>query len=141
MNASYSSVGASGTFLMIRSVAPHAGVSISNASDGSAVRSFLYVPDAAAAVVAVLERGEAGSVYNIDSGIPVSIGDLARAIRERMGGALNLVFDADKPTGVPYRVGSMDRLASIGYRPPTTLANGLAATIADFQSRKANGTL
>jgi nucleoside-diphosphate-sugar epimerase len=109
--------------------------------DGSAVRSFLYVGDAAAGVVAVLRDGEAGSVYNIDSGIPVSIMDLAREINDAVGTDLQLVFDADKPTGVPYRVGSIDRLTAIGYRPSTTLTEGLGATISDFRDRKAAAAL
>ena len=105
--------------------------------DGTAVRSFLFVGDAATGVVAVLRDGEGGSVYNIDSGIAVSIKDLATEINNIVGGDLRLVFDADKPTGVPYRVGSIDQLAAIGYRPSTTLTEGLAATIADFRSRRA----
>jgi nucleoside-diphosphate-sugar epimerase len=109
--------------------------------DGSAVRSFLYVGDAAAGVVAVLRDGESGSVYNIDSGIPVSIMDLAREINDAVGTDLQLVFDADKPTGVPYRVGSIDRLTAIGYRPSTTLTDGLGATISDFRERKAASAL
>jgi GDP-L-fucose synthase len=108
--------------------------------DGSAVRSFLYVGDAAAAVVAVLQHGEPGSVYNIDSGVPVSIMDLAREINDQVGSDLYLVFDADKPTGVPYRVGSIDRLAAIGYQPSTTLTEGLTATISDFRERNAKSS-
>jgi GDP-L-fucose synthase len=109
--------------------------------DGSAVRSFLYVGDAAAGVVAVLRDGESGSVFNIDSGIPVSIMDLAREINDAVGTDLQLVFDADRPTGVPYRVGSIDRLTAIGYRPSTTLTEGLGATISDFRDRKAAAAL
>jgi nucleoside-diphosphate-sugar epimerase len=109
--------------------------------DGSAVRSFLYVGDAAAGVVAVLQNGEGGSVYNIDSGIPVSIMDLAMEVNDRVGNDLHLVFDADKPTGVPYRVGSIDRLAVIGYQPSTSLTDGLTATISDFQTRKSSTAL
>ena len=105
--------------------------------DGSAVRSFLFVKDAAAAVVAVLENGQAGSVYNIDSGVPVSITELATTLRDAVGSGLSLNFDASKPTGVPYRVGSIAKLMAMGYQPPTTLAEGLAATIADFRSRTA----
>jgi GDP-L-fucose synthase len=105
--------------------------------DGAAVRSFLYVGDAAAGVVAVLRDGDSGSVYNIDSGVPVSIMDLATEINAVIGTDLRLVFDADKPTGVPYRVGSIDRLAAIGYRPATTLTDGLAATISDFREQEA----
>jgi GDP-L-fucose synthase len=109
--------------------------------DGSAVRSFLHVRDAAVAVVAVLERGESGGVYNIDSGVPVSIMALASEINDRLGTNLQLIFDSEKPAGVPYRVGSIDKLAAIGYQPSTSLADGLAETISDFRQRKAASAL
>jgi len=107
--------------------------------DGSAVRSFLHVGDAAAGVVAVLRHGEPGSVYNIDSGVSVSIMDLAREINVRVGNDLHLVFDADKPTGVPYRVGAIDKLRKLGFQPRIGLEAGLAATIADFRLRHQQG--
>jgi nucleoside-diphosphate-sugar epimerase len=103
--------------------------------DGSAVRSLLYVRDAAAAVVAVLQHGESGAVYNIDSGVPMSIMDLAREINERVGRDLHLVFDPTYPAGVPYRVGAIDRLLELGFGPQVGLETGLEATIADFRSR------
>ena len=84
--------------------------------DGSAVRSFLYVADAAAGVVAALDHGEAGAVYNIDSGVAHTIADLAKTINEVVGNDLELVFDPSKPSGVPFRVGSVDRLAGVGVR-------------------------
>ncbi len=103
--------------------------------DGSAVRSFLFVEDAARAVVTVLQQGTAGSVYNIDSGEPVSIKNLAGEINRQVGNDLHLVFDPTKPAGVPYRVGATDKLSEIGFQPQVDLEVGLAATIADFRSR------
>ncbi len=107
--------------------------------DGSAVRSFLFVEDAARAVVTVLQNGTAGSVYNIDSGEPVSIRDLAGEINRQIGDNLSIVFDPAKPSGVLYRVGSIDRLRGIGYRPEVSLDVGLAETISDFRSRNPLG--
>jgi GDP-L-fucose synthase len=107
--------------------------------DGTAVRSFTYVGDAAAGVIAVLRHGDPGSVYNIDSGVPVSIMDLAREINDRVGRDLLLVFDTEKPTGVPYRVGTIDKLRELGFQPQVGLEAGLAATIADFRLRHLQG--
>jgi len=109
--------------------------------DGSAVRSFVYVRDAAAAVVAVLRNGESGGVYNIDSGTPVSIRALAEEISNSVGVDLNLVFDPDKPAGVPYRVGSIERLLALGFTHSTTLTEGLASTISDFRERGTRTTV
>ncbi len=107
--------------------------------DGSAVRSLLFVEDAARAVVTVLQNGTPGSVYNIDSGEPVSIRDLAGEINRQIGNDVNLVFDPTKPSGVPYRVGSIERLRGIGYRPEVSLEVGLAETISDFRLRNPLG--
>ncbi|MCZ7533569.1 MAG: NAD-dependent epimerase/dehydratase family protein [Acidimicrobiia bacterium] len=107
--------------------------------DGSAVRSFLYVADAAAGVVAVLDRGVPGGVYNIDSGVPHTIADLARIINRAVGNDLELVFDSTKPSGVPYRVGSIDRLTALGFEPSVSLSDGIDATVDDFRSRASDG--
>ena len=107
--------------------------------DGSAVRSFLYVADAAAGVVAALNRGEPGGVYNIDSGVAHTIADVAMTINEVVGNDLELVFDATKPSGVSFRVGSVDRLGALGFKPTVSLKDGIAATVADFRNRTSNG--
>jgi len=103
--------------------------------DGSAIRSVLFVEDAARAVVVILEKGSGGSIYNIDSGIPISIGDLAREIDAQVGNNLKLNFDATKPSGAPYRVGDIEEISKIGFEPRVELSKGLARTIADYRSR------
>lgn len=107
--------------------------------DGSAVRSLLFVEDAARAIVTVLRNGTPGSVYNIDSGEPLSIRDLAGEINRQIGNDIDLVFDPTKPSGVPYRVGAIDKLHGIGFQPDVRLEVGLAVTIADFRSRYPHG--
>jgi len=104
--------------------------------DGHAVRSVLFVEDAARAVAVILERGSNGSIYNIDSGIPISIGDLAREINIRVGNDLILEFDASKPSGASYRVGDIEEISKIGFGPRVGLDEGLARTIADYRSRR-----
>ena len=50
--------------------------------DGSCMRAFLHVSDAASAFITVLERGAVGEIYNIgcDEGMEYSIADLARML-------------------------------------------------------------
>jgi len=103
--------------------------------DGSAVRSFLHVEDAGRAVVDVLTHGVPGSVYNIDSGTPVTIEELARAINEAVGHHHELFFDASKPSGAPYRVGSNARLTRLGFAPRIPLEEGLLRTVDDYRQR------
>lgn len=97
--------------------------------DGSAVRSFVYVGDAAQAVLIALTEGQPGEAYNIDGGAEVTIAGLASTVRDVVNPSLNLVFDPSKPAGAPYRVASIDKLAALGYRPVVALADGLRQTL------------
>lgn len=103
--------------------------------DGSTVRSFLHVEDAGRAVVDVLTHGAPGSVYNIDSGTPVTIEELARAINDAVGHHHELFFDASKPSGTPYRVGSNARLTELGFVQRIPLEEGLHTTVDDYRQR------
>jgi GDP-L-fucose synthase len=97
--------------------------------DGSAVRSFVYVGDAAQAVLTTLTGGEPGEAYNIDSGVEVTIAGLASAVRGVVNPSLNIVFDPSKPAGAPYRVASVAKLAALGYEPLVGLEDGLRKTV------------
>lgn len=103
--------------------------------DGSAVRSFVYVEDAARAVTSLLESGKRGEAYNIDSGEPVTIAHLAEVVRDAVNPSLGLVFDESKPSGSPYRVSSTAKLLGLGFRPTTSLESGIEATVAWYRSR------
>jgi GDP-L-fucose synthase len=101
--------------------------------DGTAVRSFVFVEDVAAAVVLILADGEEGSVYNVDSGEAVTVAGLASVVRDAVNPSLGLRFDASKPAGIPFRVPSIARLRSIGFEPATSLADGIAHTVAWYR--------
>jgi GDP-L-fucose synthase len=97
--------------------------------DGTAVRSFVFVEDAAQAVVTCLAKGTAGDAYNIDSGVEVTITELAEAVRDQVNPSLDLVFDPNKPAGAPYRVASIAKLVALGYTPRVKLEEGIKRTV------------
>lgn len=97
--------------------------------DGTAVRSFVFVEDAARAVLVALDNGEPGEAYNIDNGVEVTIAQLATAVRDQVNPSLNLVFDPTKPAGAPYRVASIAKLSAVGYTPQVDLEGGLRQTV------------
>lgn len=105
------------------------GATLTVWGDGSAVRSFLAAPDAARAVVTVVERGQPGAAYNIDSGVPVSIGELAREVVDVVNPTLQLEFDASKPSGQPVRVLDIARLRSLGFEPSVGLREGIGMVL------------
>jgi GDP-L-fucose synthase len=106
--------------------------------DGSAVRSFVYVGDAAQAVLTTLTGGKPGEAYNIDSGVEVTIAGLASAVRDVVNPSLNIVFDPSKPAGAPYRVASVAKLAALGYEPLVGLEDGLRKTVQSYRNTVAS---
>ncbi|MCL1594861.1 MAG: NAD-dependent epimerase/dehydratase family protein [Actinomycetia bacterium] len=121
--------------LIRRAAETPAGGDLTVWGDGSAIRSFIYVDDVAAAVVAILIEGEDGSVYNVDSGIEITIEALATLVRDTVDPTLVLRFDSSKPVGMAYRVTNPGRLHSLGMRPSKPLIDEIAMTVADFRSR------
>jgi len=107
--------------------------------DGSAVRSFVFVGDAAQAVLIALNEGEPGEAYNIDSGIEVTVAQLASSVRDVVNPSLNIVFDRSKPAGAPYRVASINKLATLGYRPAVALDDGLRQTLEWYRETVSSG--
>jgi len=60
----------------------HANKPVTIQGDGSCLRAFLHVSDAASAFITILERGAVGEIYNIgcDEGMEYSIMDIARML-------------------------------------------------------------
>ena len=97
--------------------------------DGSAMRSFVYVDDAARGVLIALADGLRGEAYNIDSGIGAKIAKLAALVRDAVNPSLGLRFEGAKPAGLPSRIGSIDKLAALGYAPVVRLDEGVRRTV------------
>jgi GDP-L-fucose synthase len=98
--------------------------------DGSPTREFLYVGDAAEAVVAAAESFNRSAPVNIGSGEEISIASLAAKIAALTGFTGRVVWDRAKPNGQPRRcldIGRAER--EFGFRARTSLDTGLMATI------------
>lgn len=108
---------------------------------GSAIRSFMFVEDAARAIVTVTEQGQAGEPYNIDSGEPISVARLAEQIRDLIDPSLRIAFDESKPAGAPYRVLDNTKLRALGFQPVVSLTEGLRKTIRNLSKTTDEGSL
>jgi GDP-L-fucose synthase len=97
---------------------------------GRPSRDFLYVEDAAEAVVLAAERHTDSAPVNLGSGSEVSMRDLAELVRKVTGYRGELVWDADRPDGQPRRCLDTSRAErAFGFRARTPLAVGLERTV------------
>lgn len=97
-------------------------------------REFLYVEDAADALVHVLERYDEPLPINIGTGSDVTIAELATMIATVAGFRGRLVFDPAKPDGAMRKRLDVAALAALGWRPRVPLAEGLARTWAWYRA-------
>lgn len=110
---------------------------------GTPRREFLYVDDMATASVFVmnlpLETYQIQvqpqlSHINVGCGADVTIAELAQAIAATVKYSGRLVFDANKPDGAPRKLMDSQRLNNLGWKPETSLTEGLGKAYADFLS-------
>ena len=97
---------------------------------GRPSREFLYVDDAAQAIVLATERYDDSQPVNLGSGTEITIKDLVHVIARLTGFNGEVVFDPSKPDGQPRR--SLDTRKAeklFGFRAKTLLEEGLTKTI------------
>jgi UDP-glucose 4-epimerase/UDP-glucuronate decarboxylase len=93
-------------------------------------RSFLYVSDAARAVVALVDAAgdrERIGVWNVGSGVETRIDDLARLAFQISGHHPRVRPEPAPPGSVARRVPDVARLSALGFRPEVDLEAGLRA--------------
>jgi GDP-L-fucose synthase len=101
---------------------------------GNATREFLYVGDAAEAIVVAAEKYAKPEPVNLGSGEEISVRDLLELIRSLAGYRGTVRWDATKPDGQPRRCLDTSRaLAEFGWRATTPFREGLRKTIEWFE--------
>jgi len=106
---------------------------------GGATREFLYVEDAAEAVVLAAERYDGAEPVNVGAGQEISIRNLLDLIAQLTGFEGRIVWDASKPDGQPRRMLDTSRAATcFGFVAKTPFDEGLGRTIEWY--RRAGGS-
>jgi GDP-L-fucose synthase len=96
---------------------------------GSATREFIYVEDAAEAIVLASERYEGAEPVNVGASQEISIKDLVGLISRLTGFSGRIVWDATKPDGQPRRMLDTSRAATcFGFVAKTSFEEGLRRT-------------
>jgi GDP-L-fucose synthase len=111
---------------------------------GEASREFLYVEDAAEAIILATEKYNEPEPLNIGTGFEIKIKDLVVLIAELTGFRGTIEWDRTKPDGQPRRCLDVSKAADkIGFRARTDFKEGLQKTIdwyrANGSCREGNG--
>ena len=97
---------------------------------GKATREFLYVDDAARAIVMAAEKYNQSEPVNIGAGFEISIKNLAQLIVQLSGFKGKLVWDPTQPDGQPRRRLDVQRAKrKFGFKAQIKLKEGLRNTI------------
>lgn len=97
---------------------------------GTATREFLYVEDAADALLKATESYDKPDPVNIGSGMEISIKDLVELIAELVGFTGDIYWDKSKPDGQPRRCLDVSRAQKeFGFKAQTEFKVGLMKTI------------
>lgn len=105
---------------------------VSMQGDGSCMRAFLHVSDAAAAFMTILERGAVGEIYNIgcDEGMEYSIMDIAQLLIHLIKGDDTdyvkwIQFVEDRPFNDKRYYISNAKLKALGWRIRVNFEDGI----------------
>jgi GDP-L-fucose synthase len=99
---------------------------------GSPLREFLFSEDLARAVVVAESSYDDDLHVNVGSDEEISIRELATLLAEASGYKGEVVWNKDKPDGVPRKVLDSTRMRSMGWTPLVHLEEGISKTVKWF---------
>lgn len=97
---------------------------------GKASREFLYVEDAAEAIILATEKYNKSDPVNIGAGFEIAISDLVELIAKLTGFKGKILWDKSKPDGQPRRCLDTSKAGKeFGFKAKVPLEEGLKKTI------------
>lgn len=106
---------------------------------GEASREFLYVGDAAQAIVRAAEVYNEGEPLNIGTGHSIRIRDLAKLIAGIVGYRGGIIWNTTMPDGQPWRELDVSRAReALDWQATTRLEDGLQQTVDWYMRERVN---
>lgn len=100
---------------------------------GEATRDFLYVEDAARAILLAALNINDPDPINIGGGLETSIKDITYKIKKLLSYSGEIIWDTTKPEGQPKRLLDIQKAKSLlGWEPTVGIDEGLKKTIDSF---------
>lgn len=95
---------------------------------GTPRREFLYVDDAADALLFLMNHFSESGPINVGTGEDISILELAELISKIVGFDGVIELDQSKPDGTPQKLLDISRISDLGWKPSTELKDGIRKT-------------
>lgn len=92
---------------------------------GSPMREFLHVDDLGQAVLFALENKLEEHLYNVGTGVDLTIKELAELIQTTVGHQGEIVWDESKPDGTPRKLMSSKKIYTQGWNHKINLNQGV----------------
>jgi GDP-L-fucose synthase len=101
---------------------------------GAPRREFLYVDDMADACVFLMEHNVQNGIYNVGSGMDITIRELAETVMDIIGFKGKITFDSSKPDGTIRKLLDVSRMKELGWKAGTELKDGIEKAYASYLS-------
>ena len=92
---------------------------------GSPMREFLHVDDLGQAVLFALENSLQEHLYNVGTGVDLTIMELAELVQSIVGHEGNIKWDKSMPDGTPKKLLSTRKLSERGWQSKIQLQKGI----------------
>jgi dTDP-glucose 4,6-dehydratase len=101
---------------------------------GTQTRSLCYVEDTARGLIAAMERGRPGEVYNIGRPDELSVLRFAERVKKAAGSSSRIAFVPGRSQDIHRRKPAIAKATrELGWRPRTPLDEGLRRTVAWYR--------
>lgn len=105
--------------------------------DGTPLREFLYVDDLAEACVFLMNNYSGSETVNVGMGEEITIKALTELVAGIIGYDGEIFWDTSKPNGTPRKIMDNSKIKSLGWKPKTSLRDGIELAYKDFLSGRA----
>lgn len=95
---------------------------------GAPMREFLHVDDMAKGVLFALENVLPEYLYNVGTGVDLTIKELAETIQKAVGHQGEITWDASKPDGTPRKLMDNSKMEQLGWKAEIKFEDGIKET-------------
>ncbi len=104
--------------------------------DGKQTRDFIHADDVVDATILALEKANSkGETFNVCTGRPTAVNELAEIVKEVIGKDLKVIYDRPRKGDVKNNYGDPSKAGNIlGFKAKTSLREGLEQLVKSYSS-------